>query len=230
MLSLKGHLSSIEVLARLRMSRAFLVENEAQFNLSLEILDEILFGNKMVMSADHLMKFLDECVLSSRDQYAMAKALPSPLTYSTSNLPVFLPLNRNQAVLPADSNRYYLQHKAGLEIEASQYINAIRIPGIDKNRFMLATEHPMPHTIDNFWRLIAETGSTMVFLINSLEDQDEVCVPLMSLPALGVFNILQEIACSQPPIVHSPCLYHVEIKAADFVLKMRYTQKTNSLG
>lgn len=179
MLRLRGHLSSTEVLARLRMSCALLVENEAQFNLSLEILDEILFGKKMVMSAAHLMKSLDECVLSSRDQYARAKALPSPLTYNTSNLPVFLPLNRNQAVLPADSNRYYLQPKAGLEVGASQYINAIRIPGINKNRFMLATEHPMPQTIDNFWRLIVETGSTLAFFINSLEDQDEVCMSLI---------------------------------------------------
>lgn len=176
LLSIKGYLSPLQVLARLRMSRALLVENEAQYNVSLEILDEILFGRKTSMSPDHLMKHLDKCLLSGRVQYARVKALPSSLTFNTSNLSVFSPFNRNQAVLPADSNRYYIQPMVGIDAGISQYINAIRVPGLDKKKFILVTEHPMSHTVTNFWRLVAETGSTLVIFINSLEDQDEVCV------------------------------------------------------
>lgn len=179
MLDTRGHLSPLEVLARLRISRALLVENEAQYNLSLEILEEILFGKKTIVSADFLMKHLDECLFSSRVQYTMAKALPSPLKYNTTNLPVFSSLNRNQAVIPADSSRYFLQPKAGDMSGLSQYINAVRVSGFDKNKFILATEHPMTHTVDSFWRLVAETGCTMLFFINSSENRDEVSVHII---------------------------------------------------
>lgn len=176
MLYLKGYLSPLEILATLRMSRARLVENEAQYNLSLEILEEILYGKETVVSTDNLQNRLDECVLSSRIQYAKAKALPSPLTYTSSNLPIFHPLNRNVSILPSDSNRMYLQPKAGLKAELSQYINAIRVPGLNKDKFILATEHPLPDTVANFWRLVVETECTLLIFINSLEDQKEVFI------------------------------------------------------
>lgn len=179
MLNLKSYLSPLEVLGRLRMSRARLVENEAQYNLSLEILEEVLFGKKTNVSTDYLSNHLHECVLSCRTQYAKAKALPSPLTYTTSNLPIFQPLNRNPSILPADSSRFYLQPKAGLNAELSQYINAIRVPFLDKQKFILATEHPLPDTVGNFWRLVVETECTLIIFINSLEDQKEVFINML---------------------------------------------------
>lgn len=176
MLNLKSYLSPLEALATLRMSRARLVENEAQYNLSLEILEEILFGNKTVVSADYLLNHLDECVLASRTLYTKAKALPSPLTYTTSNLPVFHPLNRNKSVLPPDSSRLYLQPKAGVEGGVSQYINAVRVPILNNQEYILATEHPLPDTVARFWRLVVETECTLVIFINSLENCEEVFI------------------------------------------------------
>lgn len=174
MLNLKSYLSPLEVLGRLRMSRARLVENEPQFNLSLEILEEVLFGMKTNVSTESLSKHLDKYILSARIQFAKAKALPSPLTYTTSNLPIFQPLNRNPSVLPSDSSRLYLQPRTGLNAELSQYINAIRVPVLDKQRFILATEHPLQDTVANFWRLVVETECTLIIFINSLDDQNEV--------------------------------------------------------
>ncbi|XP_050687645.1 receptor-type tyrosine-protein phosphatase T-like isoform X2 [Eriocheir sinensis] len=179
MLNLKSYLSPLEVLGRLRMSRARLVENEAQYNLSLEILEEVLFGRKTNVSTDYLSNHLDKCILSSRTQYAKAKALPSPLTYTTSNLPICQSLNRNPSILPSDSSRFYLQPKAGLNAELSQYINAIRVPFLDKQKFITATEHPLPDTVANFWRLVVETECTLIIFINSLEDQKEGEFPTM---------------------------------------------------
>ena len=176
MLRVNNYLNSIEVLGRLRMSRARLVENEAQYNLSLEILEEILFGEEAIVSTDDILNHLDEYLSTSRIQFARAKALPSPLTFTTSNLPIFEPFNRNQLVLPADSNRCYLQARTGVDGWLSQYINAIRVPGLNRDEYMLATEHPLPHTISSFWRLVVETKCTIVILVNSLEGQDVVCM------------------------------------------------------
>ncbi|KAG0716195.1 Receptor-type tyrosine-protein phosphatase gamma [Chionoecetes opilio] len=178
MLSRKGYFNPIEVLGRLRMSRARLVENEAQYNLSLEILEEIMFGKKTIVSADDLTNHLDEYVLVSKTQFARAKALPSPLSYNTSNLPDFQTLNRNQSVLPADSNRCYLQPRPGMEAWLAQYINAIRVPTSNR-QFMLATEHPLLHNVTSFWRLVVESECTIIIFVNSLDSKDEGEFPTM---------------------------------------------------
>ncbi|MPC56885.1 Receptor-type tyrosine-protein phosphatase gamma [Portunus trituberculatus] len=175
MLTLKGYLNPIEILGKLRMSRARLVENEAQYNLSLEILEEMLFGKETVVSPDDILNHMDKFISVTKIQYARAKALPSPLSFSTSDMPSFQHLNRNQSVLPADSNRCYLQPRARVDSWLSQYINAIRVPGSSRNQFMIATEHPLPHTVSSFWRLVIEEQCTIVIFINSFENQDEVC-------------------------------------------------------
>ena len=177
MLTLKGYLDPIEVLGRLRLSRARLVENEAQYNLSLEILEELLFGKETIVSPDDILNNMDKYISISTMQYARAKALPSPLSFTTSDMPSFQHLNRNKSVLPGDSNRCYLQPRPGVDSWLSQYINAIRVPGSNRNQFMMVTEHPLPHTVASFWRLVIQAECTIGILINTFENQDEVCIP-----------------------------------------------------
>ncbi|XP_063863500.1 uncharacterized protein LOC135102341 isoform X3 [Scylla paramamosain] len=191
MLTLKGYLNPIEVLGRLRMSRTRLVENEAQYNLSLEILEEILFGKETVVSPDDILNHMDKYISLSRIQYARAKALPSPLSFTSSDMPSFHHLNRNQLVLPADSNRCYLQPRARVNSWLSQYINAIRVPGSNRDQFTMVTEHPLPHTVSNFWRLVIETGCTIVIFINSFENQDENEYPSVLMEPGEIWNVDQ---------------------------------------
>lgn len=171
MLALEGSLDPIEALIRLRESRARLVENTAQYNLGLEILEEILFGEERVVSAPDLETSLDKYLHNSLAEFRKIKALPSPLTYNSASNPAFESMNRNRSVLPADSQRIYLQIENG-KIE-SQYINAIQVPGLNSKEAFLVTEHPLPNMLTKFWRLVVEKGCSHIILINHFDGQSK---------------------------------------------------------
>nr|XP_045603204.1 receptor-type tyrosine-protein phosphatase mu-like [Procambarus clarkii] len=180
MLAVEGSFDPLEVLKHLRNCRARLVENQAQYNLSLQILDEILFGEKTIVSAEHLQNSLDSYLSNCKAQLRNIKALPSSLTYKSSSNPSFELMNRNNTILPADSQRIYLQMENG-EPE-SQYINAVKVAGLMHTEALLVTEHPMPITLPKFWRMVAENGCSLVILINQFDEQSKVEI-LFTFPA-----------------------------------------------
>lgn len=174
MLALEGSLDPLEALIRLRNARARLVENQAQYNLGLEILEEILFGEETIVSAYDLETYLDKYLHNSLAEFRKLKAFPSPLTYKTSSSPNFQSMNRNRSVLPADTRRIYLQMEHGQA--ESQYINAVQIPGLDNGEAFVVTEHPLPKMLTKFWRLVVHKGCSSVILINNFDEQSKVCV------------------------------------------------------
>ncbi|XP_042242893.1 receptor-type tyrosine-protein phosphatase C-like [Homarus americanus] len=181
MLTLEGSFNPIEVLRNLRNSRARLVENEAQYNLSLEIFEEVLFGDKTKVTPSDLVNSLDSCLEESVAQFRKIKNLPSPVTYKTSN-PSFRSMVRNKSVLPADSRRIYL-HMINGQPE-TQYINAVWIPGLNQQRAVIVTEHPLPATLPKFWRLVAEEKCPFVILINQFDKHSKEEFPDV-MPAEG---------------------------------------------
>ncbi|XP_069942232.1 receptor-type tyrosine-protein phosphatase T-like isoform X2 [Cherax quadricarinatus] len=199
MLTLKGSFDPIEVLRHLRACRARLVENQAQYNLSLEIMEEVLFGEETIVSAEHLQNFKDSYLKDSMAQFRKAKALPSPLTYKSSSNPSFQAMNRNISVLPADSQRLYLQMEHGAQ--ETQYINAIKIAGFINKEILLVTEHPMSSTLSKFWRLVVEKGCSVIVFLNHFEEHSKEEFPdvipyVGDMWTIGDFTI--HVEASQP--------------------------------
>lgn len=161
----------LEVLTKLRGCRARLVENWKQYNLSLEIFEEIVFGVTKI-PVEEFVNQLEQQVTTSGVQLDIIKALPSPLIFKSSVLSETRAMNRNMSVLPADSRRVLLQMQNGLA--ESQYINAVMIPCFREGHGLLVTEHPLPTTIAKFWRMVLEKNCSAVILIHSFNQQSEV--------------------------------------------------------
>ncbi|XP_069185018.1 receptor-type tyrosine-protein phosphatase T isoform X2 [Procambarus clarkii] len=212
MLAVEGSFDPLEVLKHLRNCRARLVENQAQYNLSLQILDEILFGEKTIVSAEHLQNSLDSYLSNCKAQLRNIKALPSPLSYKSTSNPSFESMNRNNTILPADSQRIYLQMENG-EPE-SQYINAVKVAGLMHTETLLVTEHPMPITLPKFWRMVVEKGSSLVILINQFDEQSKDEFPDL-MPYVGGMWTLGEYtihAHQAQPYGNSLMQYTVQIQ------------------
>lgn len=172
MLVLQGSVDSLEVLQRLRDCRARLVENVAQYNLGLQIFDELLFGANTNIPVVHFPEQLTECLQHSHSLYTQAKALPSGLSFRAASAAEYHEQNRNLAILPADNRRVFLEMQDGDPV--SQYINAVRLDGLDQPNTMLVTEHPLPATLDKFWRLVLDKKCPTVVLINTFEGHEWV--------------------------------------------------------
>uniref|UniRef100_A0A095A2N3 Receptor-type tyrosine-protein phosphatase delta n=1 Tax=Schistosoma haematobium TaxID=6185 RepID=A0A095A2N3_SCHHA len=92
--------------------------------------------------------------------------LPRSITGMSTNksiaamLPVNLPKNRSLSIIPHDANRVALRAVRG--VEGSDYINASYIDGYRSRAAYIATQTPMMNTLEDFWRMIWESGSCLI--------------------------------------------------------------------
>lgn len=71
--------------------------------------------------------------------------------------------NRFRNILPYDYNRVQLKGEAG-----NDYINASYITDDQGNRKYIATQGPLPNTIDHFWEMIWETQASTIVMMTAL--------------------------------------------------------------
>ena len=62
-----------------------------------------------------------------------------------------------------------------IEREGGHYINASLMEGYSKRKELVATQHPLPHTVADFWLMVAERDIAMVVMIGP-QDEAEVMV------------------------------------------------------
>lgn len=77
-------------------------------------------------------------------------------------------------------------------VEHSSYINAVRVDGFRSPERFIVTQQPMPNTLGDFWRLVAERETTVIVSLNSIDENDEVCIKALY-RALGIGNGLPRI-------------------------------------
>ncbi|KAF6780423.1 hypothetical protein AHF37_00137 [Paragonimus kellicotti] len=86
--------------------------------------------------------------------------------FTTAILPENRLKNRSAEILPFESNRVCLPLIRGLA--GSDYINASFVDGYRRKRAYIATQTPLPNTVDDFWRLIWEQNSPIIVLLNEM--------------------------------------------------------------
>ncbi|CAH8860922.1 unnamed protein product [Trichobilharzia szidati] len=97
--------------------------------------------------------------------------LPPPIglgmnkTGLAATLPVNIPKNRNLTIIPHDANRVALKAVRG--VDGSDYINASYIDGYRSRAGYIATQAPMNNTLEDFWRMIWESGSCLIVKLDS---------------------------------------------------------------
>ncbi|XP_022082477.1 uncharacterized protein LOC110974871 isoform X2 [Acanthaster planci] len=82
--------------------------------------------------------------------------------------------NRYKDILPFDYTRIVLPEIE--DVEGSDYINANYIMGVNGKNVYVAAQGPLPHTVNDFWRLLWETGVEVVIMAcNEYESGKHKC-------------------------------------------------------
>lgn len=61
-----------------------------------------------------------------------------------------------------------------LDDESSSYINAVLVDGFSSPGRYIVTQQPLPNTLGDFWRLVAEKNSTVIISLNDINLKDGV--------------------------------------------------------
>ncbi|GIZ00277.1 receptor-type tyrosine-protein phosphatase mu [Caerostris extrusa] len=91
--------------------------------------------------------------------------------------------NRDPLTVPRDTARIQLEVEDD-DDEQTDYINAVYIDGYLKPAQFMATQMPMTHTAEDFWRLIYQMRSSLIVMLNGCDENDDLNVGIYW-PELG---------------------------------------------
>ncbi|KAM7370635.1 hypothetical protein PAMP_010164 [Pampus punctatissimus] len=91
------------------------------------------------------------------------------------NLPANMKKNRVLQIIPYDFNRVILSMRRGQEF--TDYINASFIDGYRQKDYFIATQGPLTHTVEDFWRMVWEWKCHSIVMLTELQEreQDKCC-------------------------------------------------------
>lgn len=95
---------------------------------------------------------------------------------------------------PDKVSRIYLKRYPASD-EDSDYLSAVYVDGIRHQNQYLATQLPMPSTVNDFWRMVAEFKVELILMLQPPDLQDPVQIFYIFL-RINFMNIyLQNIYC-----------------------------------
>ncbi|XP_017287525.1 receptor-type tyrosine-protein phosphatase epsilon-like isoform X1 [Kryptolebias marmoratus] len=89
----------------------------------------------------------------------------------TGNLPANMRKNRVLQIIPYDFNRVILSVKRGQEF--TDYINASFIDGYRQKDYFIATQGPLSHTVEDFWRMVWEWRCHSIVMLTELKEREQ---------------------------------------------------------
>ncbi|KAL7981723.1 hypothetical protein Chor_001538 [Crotalus horridus] len=89
----------------------------------------------------------------------------------TGNLPANMKKNRVLQIIPYEFNRVIIPVKRGEE--NTDYVNASFIDGYRQKDSYIASQGPLQHTIEDFWRMIWEWKSCSIVMLTELEERGQ---------------------------------------------------------
>nr|VZI20846.1 unnamed protein product [Spirometra erinaceieuropaei] len=111
-----------------------------------------------------LLSYLDRRSASVNQSTSGSFLDPSIAGSSVTELagaqPVNLLKNRRSDCLPHEANRVKLTPIRG--VDGSDYINASYVDSYSSRSAFIATQTPLPECLDDFWRMVWETGSCII--------------------------------------------------------------------
>ncbi|XP_054710382.1 receptor-type tyrosine-protein phosphatase T-like [Uloborus diversus] len=167
-----------------RHQRVHLVQTLEQYTFIYEALIEAVQYEDTSISLDKIALYLKELnymnTLDKRSfilkQYnklnrTQKKVDVSRCSVALSEANIFK--NRDPLTVPLDSSRIKLFPDSTTE-EGSDYINAVFIDGYRKKAVYIATQMPMTHTVDDFWRMIYHYKSSLIIMLNGSDETEDL--------------------------------------------------------
>uniref|UniRef100_A0A8D2QDI8 Receptor-type tyrosine-protein phosphatase n=1 Tax=Zonotrichia albicollis TaxID=44394 RepID=A0A8D2QDI8_ZONAL len=167
--------------SRIRAQRCQMVQTDMQYVFIYQaLLEHYLYGDtelEVTSLEIHLQKIYNKVPgTSSNGLEEEFKKLTSIKIQNdkmrTGNLPANMKKNRVLQIIPYEFNRVIIPVKRGEE--NTDYVNASFIDGYRQKDSYIASQGPLQHTIEDFWRMIWEWKSCSIVMLTELEERGQV--------------------------------------------------------
>ncbi|KAJ8287374.1 hypothetical protein COCON_G00000330 [Conger conger] len=161
----------------LRSRRINMVQTEEQYIFIHDaILEACLCGETAIPACEFKAAYYDMIRIDSQSNSSHLKEefqtltsvtpQPQPEDCSIALLPRNQDRNRFMDALPPDRCLPFLITVDG---ESSNYINAALLDSYRQPAAFIVTQHPLPNTVKDFWRLVYDYGCTSLVMLNEID-------------------------------------------------------------
>ncbi|KAB5517058.1 hypothetical protein PHYPO_G00185100 [Pangasianodon hypophthalmus] len=161
----------------LRSRRINMVQTEEQYIFIHDaILEACLCGDTAIPVCEFKAAYYDMIRIDSqsnsshlKDEFQTLNSVtpqPQPEDCSIALLPRNHEKNRFMSNLPPDRCLPFL---ITIDGESSNYINAALMDSYRQPAAFIVTQHPLPNTVKDFWRLVYDYGCTSIVMLNEID-------------------------------------------------------------
>ncbi|XP_071854789.1 uncharacterized protein [Apostichopus japonicus] len=159
---------------QMRQSRIMMVQTAAQFRFLHECLLEFSLSGDTVISAKDMASF---SIHDNREklvrEYSLLAKFDKKLKKANEVLPEEAEKSRFPSMLPFESKRPFIESQSNSQ--SSNFINACFTSSLTKKEAFIATQSPLPATVEDFWSLIYGWKCPLIVMLNPLNPNDESC-------------------------------------------------------
>ncbi|XP_066299501.1 receptor-type tyrosine-protein phosphatase S-like isoform X3 [Branchiostoma lanceolatum] len=163
---------------QIRQNRCMMVQTEGQYVFIYQaLLEHFLYGDTEI-EVTNLRRHLQQLAARLPDsqdtgmEAEFKKLTQIPIekhNMRSGNLSDNIKKNRVLQILPYDTSRVYITPTVGMK--NSDYINAAFVDGYREKDAYIATQGPLPNTVNDFWRMVWEWKSCSIIMLTELEER-----------------------------------------------------------
>ncbi|XP_054161930.1 tyrosine-protein phosphatase 99A-like isoform X2 [Oppia nitens] len=177
-------------LKHIRQQRNYLVQTEEQYVFIHDALQEAIESGDTEVPSSHLLKYIQTLQTggdgSSNVSYDKSHHWPLlerqfrlVTQFKAKDFNVVSALkpcnklkNRSLNLIPLEAHRVHIIPKIP-GTDGSDYINATFLPGFNRLREFIITQHPVWDTIGDFWQMVWDHNSQSIVILSSIIDEKE---------------------------------------------------------